>query len=203
MPNSIYYITESAFSEFININCYPDSYALSYASDNNIPYTILPGKPCEQFSFNKATMYLDEGERSYISYTMNPSNSTDYIKWESSDDSIASVNRIGEALAKKKGSVTIFATTTSGKRATFTLVVKNRQINSIYINKFGKTLIIKTLPKASIKIQAKKEILGKKTITVKTNSKGEAKIIFKKKIGKTKITITISKPGYVTKTIIE
>ena len=396
LPNSIYYI-DKAFDNyyeydveayyyydyyyedyyyyelkgFINLNCYPNSYVSSYASDNNIPYTILSDRPCTQFSFDKATMYLSEGERNYISYTINPSDTTDYIKWESSDDSIASVNPVGEVLAKKKGSVTIFATTTSGTRTSFNLVVNNKpdkilfsekekfikvgekftlqptafdntgertdvlieyissdesiaivddagnvtglkvgeatitasagdlsasyivkivdadtpvkisflnskvnliedgtltllptvlniddeviingkviytssdervakidsegnisglsagtvnitasvenisasvkvtvtgKINNINVKKNGKKLKIKTIVGANIVVKAKKEVLGKKTVKVKTNSNGVANVTFKKKIGKTKVSITVSKPGYITKTIIK
>lgn len=386
LPNSIYYIykafdntyyyddyyyDDDEFQRIININCYPNSYVSSYASDNNIPYTILSDRPCTQFSFDKATMYLSEGDRNYISYTINPSDTTDYIKWESSDDSIASVNPIGEVLAKKKGSVTIFATTTSGTRTSFNLVVNNKpdkilfsekekfikvsekftlqptafdntgertdvlieyissdesiaivddagnvtglkvgeatitasagdlsasyivkvvdadtpvkisflnskvnlieddtltllptvlniddeviisgkvmytssdegvakidsegnitglsagtvnitasvenisasvkvtvtgKINNIDVKKNGKKLKIKTIVGANVVVKAKKEVLGKKTVKVKTNSNGVANVTFKKKIGKTKVSITVSKPGYITKTIIK
>ncbi|MBO7335971.1 MAG: Ig-like domain-containing protein, partial [Lachnospiraceae bacterium] len=63
------------------------------------------------------------GETKTITYTIKPSNSTDSIKWSSSDEDIASVSSSGKITAKKIGVSTVTIMTTSGKTATVTVHV--------------------------------------------------------------------------------
>lgn len=55
---------------------------------------------------------------------MNPSNSTDYVRWESADPSIAIVKADGTVIGISKGTVEIYAITTSGQRGVCKMTVK-------------------------------------------------------------------------------
>ena len=55
---------------------------------------------------------------------MDPAASTDYVRWESADPSIATVNPDGTVIGVSKGTVEIYAITTSGQRAASKITVK-------------------------------------------------------------------------------
>ena len=74
------------------------------------------------------------------------------------------------------------------------------QVVMATVKKSGKVLTITTIPKAKIKVSAKKAVLGRSSKSAKANGKGIAKIKFKKKI-KGNVKIRISKSGYPKKTI--
>ncbi len=57
------------------------------------------------------------GEQITLAARMQPSNSTDYIRWESSDTSIAEVMPNGRVEGISQGNVEIYAITSSGKKA--------------------------------------------------------------------------------------
>ena len=68
---------------------------------------------------------MEIGENEKLTATIIPSNATDKnITWQSSDESIATVDSTGEVTAKKCGTVTITATTSNGKSSTITINVK-------------------------------------------------------------------------------
>lgn len=76
-----------------------------------------------------------------IAYTISPGNTTDTIIWESSNPKIATVNGIGEVEGVKQGTVTIIATTTSGKTMRVNVVVNNKA-DSIDFANSSKTISI-------------------------------------------------------------
>ena len=73
---------------------------------------------------NKKKATMKKGSWMLLKLDLKPAKSTDIVKWESSDEKIASVDAYGFVTAKGKGKVTITATTESGKKATCTITVK-------------------------------------------------------------------------------
>ena len=68
---------------------------------------------------------MEIGENEKLTAIITPSNATDKnVTWQSSDESIATVDSTGEVIAKKSGVVTITATTSNGKSSTITIDVK-------------------------------------------------------------------------------
>ena len=68
---------------------------------------------------------MEIGGNEKLTAIITPSNATDKnVTWQSSDESIATVDSAGEVTAKKSGVVTITATTTNGKSSTVTINVK-------------------------------------------------------------------------------
>ena len=68
---------------------------------------------------------MEIGENEKLTAIITPSNATDKnVTWQSSDESIATVDSTGEVIAKKSGVVTITATTSNGKSSTITINVK-------------------------------------------------------------------------------
>lgn len=114
--------------------------------------------------------------------------------YSSSNPSIASVSNTGNVKGIREGIVII--TAKSGiYKASYTV-----QVVMATVKKSGKVLTITTIPKAKIKVSAKKAVLGRSSKSAKANGKGIAKIKFKKKI-KGNVKIRISKSGYPKKTI--
>ena len=69
-------------------------------------------------------MTLAVGDVAQLNATMKPSNSTDKLTWTSSDKSIATVSSKGLVQAKAKGEATITVKTSSNKKATCIVTVK-------------------------------------------------------------------------------
>ena len=68
---------------------------------------------------------MEIGGNEKLTATITPSNATDKnLTWQSSDESIATIDSTGEVTAKKSGVVTITATTSNGKSSTITINVK-------------------------------------------------------------------------------
>ena len=78
---------------------------------------------------------IEVGKKEKLTASITPSNATDKsITWESSDESIATVNSEGEIRAKKPGIVDIIATTSNGMSSTITInVIEPINIKNNYI----------------------------------------------------------------------
>ena len=69
---------------------------------------------------------MEEGETKQLTATITPDDATDKsVTWKSSDESIATVNEIGEIVAKKYGTVDITVSSSNGKTSTMTINVKD------------------------------------------------------------------------------
>ena len=86
---------------------------------------------------------MEIGGNEKLTAIIMPSNATDKdVTWQSSDESIATIDSTGEVTAKKSGVVTITATTSNGKSSTITINVKEPvQLESSYTTN---TLVGKT-----------------------------------------------------------
>lgn len=80
--------------------------------------------PAKSIKFDVKKITLKKGRKKTIKATIKPLETTDSVKWTSSNPKIVSVNQKGVIKAKKKGYATIMAKTTSGKYAKVTVTVK-------------------------------------------------------------------------------
>ena len=146
IPNSVNTIGDGVFydgdgiiEKNMVIYCYQNSYTENYAKERDYSYKIITAIPAVNIVFAKSTIYCEVGNELKLNYTVTPSNHTDSIEWESSYEDVAIVNDLGEVTAKGKGTVTITATTTSGRQASVNIVVSNKP-ERIYFNTSSKVL---------------------------------------------------------------
>ncbi|MDF2540786.1 MAG: hypothetical protein K0S47_504 [Herbinix sp.] len=123
------------------ISGYANSYAAQYAVENGLPFEELTSIPADRFTFKQREMLLMVGETGALEYSIDPEISTDAILWKSSDPNIASVDNIGLVTAHSTGSVSIIAATTSGKKASITVIVEEAP-KSISFKYTAKTLAL-------------------------------------------------------------
>ncbi len=82
-----------------------------------------PDLPSESVSLSKETVELKTTEKFELEAAMTPIDSTDYIIWESSDSSVASVSLSGVVVGVSEGEATVTAKTSSGKTASCKVTV--------------------------------------------------------------------------------
>lgn len=75
-------------------------------------------------TLNAAEVTLYVGNIATLTAIMQPVNSTDTLRWSSSDESVAEVNKYGVVTAKKEGAATITVKTSSKKTASCEVTVK-------------------------------------------------------------------------------
>lgn len=80
--------------------------------------------PATKIKLNKSKIILKKGKTYRLKATLTPKNSTDVIKWTSSNKKIVTVSKKGILKAKRKGNVVIKAITTSGITKTCKVRVK-------------------------------------------------------------------------------
>ena len=80
--------------------------------------------PAKSIKIYTTKITLKKGKKKAIRAIVNPLDTTDVIKWTSSNPKVASVNQQGVIKAKKKGSTTIIAGTDSGKHAKIIVTVR-------------------------------------------------------------------------------
>lgn len=79
----------------------------------------------KSITLNVGSATIGIGDIVTLDAVMNPANSTDTIKWTSSNKKIATVNKYGVVTALKEGKATITAKTSSKKKAKCVVTVKN------------------------------------------------------------------------------
>lgn len=86
--------------------------------------TVTVKVPATSIKLNSTKFTLKKGKKKTLKATVNPLETTDTVKWTSSNSKIASVTQKGVVKAKKKGYATIMAKTSSGKTASAKVTVK-------------------------------------------------------------------------------
>ena len=80
--------------------------------------------PATKVTFAKKTIRLKVGGTATLKAKLTPSDSTDTLKWKSSNKKVVTAAKTGKLKGIKKGVATITVTTTSGKKATCKVTVK-------------------------------------------------------------------------------
>ena len=170
--------------------------------------------PSTKVSLSKTSVSLNKGKTYTLKGTMSPSDSTDSLKWSSSNTKVAKVSSSGVVTGVEKGSAVITVKTTSGKTATCKVTVKipstkvTMSKTSISVN-VGKTYTLKgtmspsnttdTLKWSSSDTKIAKVsstgvvtavAKGSATITVKTTSGKTATCKVTVKVPSTKVTMS-------------
>ena len=98
----------------------------TYIIDNNGNITEFTPIPLTGFSFGKTTLELEEEDSETLTLTKEPSNANERIIWESSDETVATVDSKGNvtAVAVKSGQTTSTAIITA-KNAAGTVISSN------------------------------------------------------------------------------
>lgn len=153
--------------------------------------------PSEKVTLSAESKIVKPGKKLTLKAALSPSASTDTIKWTTSDSDVATVTSKGVVKGVENGKAVITATASSGKKATFTVIVTDASIS-----KTSKT--IEEREKYTLKINNYSEKItwttsNKKVATVSSKgvvkgvSKGSAVITAKLKNGATftcKIKVT-------------
>ena len=138
---------------------------------------------------NKKKATLNIGKTLDLKATMNPSKSTDTLKWTTSNKKVATVDKFGRVTAKKQGTATITVKTSSGKKATCKITVPS----GVKLKKTSATIKVKKYTKIQIKSTVVK---GDKVKSYKSSNKKIAKVDKNGKVtgvkkGKATITVTM------------
>jgi len=79
----------------------------------------------KKIKISKTKLTLNKGEKQKLTVKFTPSNVTDQtVTWKSSNKKVATVDKNGKVTAKKKGTCTITAVTSNGKKAKCKITVK-------------------------------------------------------------------------------
>ncbi len=80
--------------------------------------------PSTSVRITHKTFSINKGDSIVLVAQMTPIDSTDYVRWESSDPTVADVKRSGCVYGLRKGTADIYAITSSGKKGVCHLTVK-------------------------------------------------------------------------------
>ena len=137
-------------------------------------FFIVPADALSKANLNKTKVTLYVGQSTTLKLS-----GAKVKKWKSNDKNIATVNKNGKIVAKKKGTTTIVATTKNGKTYKCKVTVKNVSLSKTKVNlEKGKSVTLKLNGSKVVKWSSD----NKKIATV--NSKGK---IVAKGVGTTTI----------------
>ncbi len=92
-------------------------------------YTIGGAVPATAVAVEPASKTIAIGEAVSLKATLTPGNSTDFVKWSTSDSAVAAVDNDGKVTGVAQGTATITATATSGVTGTCAITVSNETID--------------------------------------------------------------------------
>jgi len=98
-------------------------YACDYRGNKRIIYVYAKVVPSTAITLKKTKVTLTVGKTFRLSPTLTPKNSTDKVKYVTSDSDVATVNSAGKITAKATGKAVITATTASGISRKCTVIV--------------------------------------------------------------------------------
>ncbi|MDE6761864.1 MAG: Ig-like domain-containing protein [Lachnospiraceae bacterium] len=127
-------------------------------------------------SLSANNITIGVGEVITLIAIMKPVNSTDSLKWSTSNKDIATVNKYGAVTAKKEGTVTITVRTSSKKKATCKVTIKKyltqeEIVSLISADCLGEETIIELIKNNSIAEDRVKELIKSNSITKETVKK--------------------------------
>ena len=97
-------------------------------------------RPSDSIDLNKHNLTMYKTKLYTLKTSIHPTNTTDKIKWSSSNSNVVAVNQKGLIKAKKTGSAKITVSTSSGKKAYCKVKVINICAKSITLNKSSLTI---------------------------------------------------------------
>ncbi len=133
LDNFIPYLRDKGYI-FETLDKYPYEYTFRYKYATTTPAT--------EVVINNESVSIYEGKTVSMKATTVPSYCTDYVRWESSDPSVATVYADGTVTGIKNGTVKIYAIASSGAKAACTVKVMipakkvelNKELYCLYVN---------------------------------------------------------------------
>ncbi len=116
------------------------SSSTSSSSLNKTSVTTPATIDVEEIKINENIDNIEVGKSEKLTVTITPNNATDRnVVWKSSDESIATINSLGEITAKKPGTINVTASTSNGKTSTIMIkVTEERKVeNNVGTNTVG------------------------------------------------------------------
>ena len=117
--------------------------------------------PATTLNLSSENLTINKGETKTLKATIKPSNTTDMIKYTSSDKNIATVDSTGKITAKSGGTATITATVGDLKKEC-KVTVKEVKVEKVTLNKTNITL-----NQTNYKMITEKTVSGQPTATLK------------------------------------
>lgn len=97
------------------------------------------GADAESISLNKGSLEMKKGDRTSLSYTIQPADAKAEVSWSSSNQNVVSVDGSGNLYARSSGSAVIKVSTDNGKSASCNVTVTT-PVESITLSKHSTTL---------------------------------------------------------------
>ena len=133
IPRTVTNIENNVFSYPSKITIYgiKDSYAETYANDNDIKF-VEKSIHAEEIILDKTEINLLKGQKDKLNLTIKPLDFTDQVTWKSSNSDIVEVDDNGNIVAKNTGKATIKVSV--GDKSVSCSVIVNEPIDDIYLN---------------------------------------------------------------------